>query len=744
MRKTLTLSILFFALFLISSCVSRETSICLEHKDLNGDLVCDACATALPRQCQSHFDNDEDGLCDFCKASVPTQSPHYPECGDNSGDELFDGTGNKELGQNEPCTKCGDKAFEGLCDGRDNSQSDCEITAVTINGKNIKDFVITSDSENLPLASFIQSFLYEKSGLWLEIVDFSEMGEKNYISVSSAKKSGGEGFYITKASDNLIITSEFPNKSVSAGESYLAGLFDGKEGSIELTEITLNVRDVFYKDFGAVGDGVTDSYEAIKKTHDYANENGHTVVAEEGAAYYIGPIPETVTIKTNVDFKDATFIIDDREIASLDDAKSVSIFTVSPSLVGKSFDSDSPEIIAINEAGGLTADTDKIELGLGFPALLMIKNSNHKDYIRYGSHENFGEDQSEVVLVDEYGNLSSDTPILFSCSEIISIRAIRADEEPITVKGGSFITRANQAESDFKYYERNIVIARSNTTIDGVTYKITDEREGRREGDPYHAFLKISNANNLLIKNCFLTAHKTYYFASSDGYEVEMNSETINTSDSNSVTLKNCRQLNFFDATGTSPLKGYSKVMSSSRSKNLICEDSALSCFDAGKGVYNARIINSSIADLRITGNGNLTVEGSHIYNNLLISLCEDYGSTRHGNVTVRNVTLHNTKLPVALMYSLWYNHDFGYQTCMPETIIIDNFNMTLGDEINLFVAPFDEMANEILQDDVDGKPNVNKMIAPKRVIIRNNKAGIKFILPKSYFFKDTEFIFEN
>ena len=44
---------------------------------------------------------------------------------------------------------------------------------------------------------------------------------------------------------------------------------------------------VTYEEFGAVGDGVTEDFEAIKKAHDYANKEGLPVKAREGATYYI-------------------------------------------------------------------------------------------------------------------------------------------------------------------------------------------------------------------------------------------------------------------------------------------------------------------------------------------------------------------------------------------------------------------------------------------------------------------------
>ena len=44
---------------------------------------------------------------------------------------------------------------------------------------------------------------------------------------------------------------------------------------------------VSYEDFGAVGDGVTNDFFAIKATHEYANEKGVAVRACRGKTYLI-------------------------------------------------------------------------------------------------------------------------------------------------------------------------------------------------------------------------------------------------------------------------------------------------------------------------------------------------------------------------------------------------------------------------------------------------------------------------
>jgi len=70
---------------------------------------------------------------------------------------------------------------------------------------------------------------------------------------------------------------------------------------------------VYYSDFGAIGDGKTDDFGAIFAAHEYANENNYSVKATEGATYLISSesIGKQIEIKTDTDWTNASFIIDD-------------------------------------------------------------------------------------------------------------------------------------------------------------------------------------------------------------------------------------------------------------------------------------------------------------------------------------------------------------------------------------------------------------------------------------------------
>ena len=49
-----------------------------------------------------------------------------------------------------------------------------------------------------------------------------------------------------------------------------------------------------YEDFGALGDGKNDDFEAIIACHKEANRTGTPVKARDGATYYIGGKDATV------------------------------------------------------------------------------------------------------------------------------------------------------------------------------------------------------------------------------------------------------------------------------------------------------------------------------------------------------------------------------------------------------------------------------------------------------------------
>ena len=84
---------------------------------------------------------------------------------------------------------------------------------------------------------------------------------------------------------------------------------------------------VTYEDFGAVGDGKADDFEAIVKAHEYANTNGLSVFASETATYYISGANRTAHIKTNTDWSTARFIIDDTNVEN----RSAWVFNIAPS-----------------------------------------------------------------------------------------------------------------------------------------------------------------------------------------------------------------------------------------------------------------------------------------------------------------------------------------------------------------------------------------------------------------------------
>ena len=416
---------------------------------------------------------------------------------------------------------------------------------------------------------------------------------------------------------------------------------------------------VQYSDFGAIGDGKTDDMGAIAAAHDFANEKGLKVKANDGAAYYISGKNRTAIIQTDTDFGTAAFIIDDREVEN----RNASIFEVTSGL--KAF---TPKGISV-----LKRNQSKIDAELPGACLITVTNDNIKRYIRFGPNQNNGHAQTDIFIVDKNGNVDMDAPIVWDFDRITEISALPIDEKKLTVSGGKFTTIANAAESKYTYYSRNISIKRSNVIVDGVKHFVTGEGE---QGAPYGGFFNIRDCAYVTVQNTLLTGHKTYTTIGSAGVPVTMGTYDLSVNRALNVSFVNVTQTNDIND------RTYWGILGSNYCKNLVYDKCTLSRFDAHMGVANAKVKNSTMGHMGINaiGTGTFLVENSTINGGSLINRRSDYGSTWEGEFIIRNCVFvprgENYRNVSLIGGSNSGQHDFGYTCYMPEKITIEKLRI--------------------------------------------------------------------
>lgn len=438
-------------------------------------------------------------------------------------------------------------------------------------------------------------------------------------------------------------------------------------------------RYVTYEEFGAKGDGVTDDFDAIVACHDYANEHKLPVKACDTATYYIGGKAQHATIKTDVDFGRAKFLIDDRAVEN----RSENVFVVESDFT--------PYPVSLSSL----KKTDK---QVDFPhegrVMVTVTNKNHNIFIREGLNQNNGVPQHELFVVDEAGNIES--TLNWDYDEITSAVAKRIDDEPITLRGGIFTTIANEEPSLYTYYCRGISVFRANVTLCDMAHYVEGEGD---HGAPYNYFFGFNNTYNATFKNIVMTPRFTFYTPSKiPGKDVPMGSYDLGGGDSIKISLIGIRQTkDIMD-------KRYWGLIGTNYCKEFYLDDCVMSRFDAHQGATDVTIRNSVFGhqSLSLIGHGRCEIENTTVYGPAFIRLRLDYGCHWDGTISMKNCTWKPSATDRELVIISAQNrglHDFGYTAKMPDRIEIDGLEILDGaepKEFGVYVLPsYTEEASE-------------------------------------------------
>ncbi len=409
--------------------------------------------------------------------------------------------------------------------------------AIDIEGTPLTDYtIVATTAKEQAAAEILASAIETKLGEKPTIVASAESATGKTITIAKLSPDSLQDFRVSCAGGELRIECAYDSLFESAMKSFVNDYIAPVESSYSFKngfKQEYFANKVYYSDFGAKGDGATNDFFAMKSAHDNANIKGYTVCADKGATYYIGTCiaegatkPDSIQIKTNTVWTGAKIIIDDTNITK-DQSEGApakqdynnDVFTVASDYSTAWIPSDVIE--KINAAGGISRTDKKLDLGLGYPAMLVIYNKDHKQFIRFGVNKNDGAIQYELVLVDENGNIDPSTPLLFDFEKVSSISVYRADVTPITIEGGDVETRASQvnlakAADNYVSINRGIGINRANTTISNVKHTVTGEQA--KGAKTVNAKIVATNANDITSYYYSTSSLKTSGFINKEYY----------------------------------------------------------------------------------------------------------------------------------------------------------------------------------------------------------------------------------
>ena len=662
------------------------------------------------------------------------------------------------------------------------AQTEFDLT-LSIDGNPISEYVFAVDLANTyALAAIEESHdaIYKKTGAYLKTVSIDSLGASQkaiFIETIPLRSAGSteEGFIVYVDAGNLHIESDFPEKLKEQATVYLKDDIAGsKKSSINLangTVKTVDVRNIYYSDFNAVGNGVADDFDEIKACHDYANLWGHTVNASKDAVYYIGNGHgyEYISVRTDTNWNGCKFIFDDSGVKANDPERTTAIFHVESDYAAETYSGNTLPI------SSLASGAANLGWAPGIDCMIVVYNDNVKQFIRYGANKG-SDSQHEILMVKADGTIDPSTPVQWDYTTVTKVKLYHTDDRAITISGGGgnektlVETIFNGAElSQYTYYKRNIYITRSNTLFENIEHIITNdipEAEGGT-GAPYQGFTQIEYCSDVTVRG-MIYQHPEFRHVYNEPTN-RMGSYEMWASHSNNVLWYDCTQSNFYNKDGSVTFHG---MMNSNFCKNITLANMLTCSFDAHQGVYNATVSNSTLEHMNFIGAGLITIDNVTVYvdgsQHAAMNFRDDYGSTWWGDVKINGLTLkYSDDTPsyedISIMKVYWYNWDFGYKTSLPQNVwikdvVIEHITYSVDStgrrtekviatndrEVSLFSKNVAQHNNDLSDPNeliLNASININPTEGTKTVTLINKdpRKPITMIWPTSKQFKDLD-----
>lgn len=656
----------------------------------------------------------------------------------------------------------------------DKTQQNYSVSELKVDGKRIDDFAITVNSDDvLKTAKIMQNSLYVNTGIWLDIIDESELTDGQSAVRLNLIENGGEGttdagFHVYVAEGDLIIDCEFADKIESAINEFLSSaIFNAEKSEIDFTTGTVqtqNVREIYYSDFGARGDGVTDDFAALKSAHEYANKYGHTVHADPNATYYIGNATggKEIVIQTDTYWHGCKFIFDDSKVAPRSDEYNASIFHIKSEYESITYTDDDIPITSL-EAGATN-----IGWAPGYKAMILVYDKNVYPYIDPYMSAPPSYRLSEMIVVDEEGNISSDTPLYSTYKTVTKMQIYRIDDKPISLVGADGDNQAwietifNSALNEYTYYKRNIKVTRSNTTVTGIRHTVTGEIPAYEGGTgaPYDGFLYVDSCNNVNCEALTFHSHEAYASIYNLPY-APMYSYELNVRLCCNITLTNCDQADFNRDVSYGDYQYLFYSTAFYNSKNIIVSGTKL------RNLYvsicrNFAIENSEFCNISALGGGDLIIENCKSYfingpqNRSVINMSPSYGTSWDGNISISGLDImyHTDIKEKSELCLISVNFSHFYYFYLPHNIDINDVkmieygrsddgeitNLSINElELSLFDSTFTAVENDISNGPSDHKYNDYKYNIPDSITVTNEDPDnpLKIKWPMSVSFKN-------